>query len=290
MKRYPILLATAGLLVATPSFGDSGATATLGPLTVELVDLDPTDGVLPSIDFGAPHVGATEGQVNAVAVVGNDVRRITEGWGAPFVPVGVGVASGTVAAYASIAGAGQAEGTVFAAEGSAGDFSGHASVVSIYEAQAWQTDPWGRSFLLSPHTQLLVSAPAWVAISGSGGPGQTNASATLYLSGRYQFVSSDSLGFVADPDDGQSFVFSDARLLSVSISNTADTEMNGYYTFSATVHGEVYASAVPEPGVFALTLAGIGGVVSAARRRRDISSGPARPRASDIHGAGSATG
>jgi hypothetical protein len=67
------------------------------------------------------------------------------------------------------------------------------------------------------------------------------------------------------PASGDSIAVRAGSAYTLSFSNTQDS-----FTHSARVDGvSVQASVVPEPGTWALSLAGLTGVATAARRRRE---------------------
>jgi hypothetical protein len=111
------IVATLALLItqASPALASSTATATLGPLTITLYDLNPTDAIAPAILFSAADNSNTLAQSNTGSTANSDLDT---GVG-PWSPISSGAATSGAWANASIGGSGAPNGTTQSASGTA---------------------------------------------------------------------------------------------------------------------------------------------------------------------------
>lgn len=266
MLKHHLVLVIASLFASSACFAGSTASATLGPISLVLTDLDLTDGVEPSVEFGNPTFGAAEAYARAFVGVDPESQQQVSTSIIPFYPVAATVAYGPGTSDASIAGGSSASGALFLASGTMSNFAGPSGQVAVYEAQSGQAE-YGHRFVLSPNTRLTVSAEALVSLEATG-PGQTNSFATLLLIDHLGSVSQDQLSIVINPILGETLGGSYSRTLLVNVSNHSASFIEGYFSFGTTVHGEVYASPIPEPTIRSMLLAGLAiATVGAARRR-----------------------
>lgn len=266
MMKHKLALVIASLLGANACFAASTASATLGPISLVLTDLDLKDGVEPHVAFGNPTFGAAEAYARAFVGVDPESQQQVSTSIIPFYPVSATISFGPGTSAASIASSSSASTASFFASGGMSDFAGPSGQVAVYEAQSGQAE-YGHRFVLSANTQLSVSAEALVSLTATG-PGQTNSFATLLLIDHLGTVSQDQLSIVINPTTGETLGGSNSRTLSVLVSNLSDSPIEGYFSFGTSVHGEVYASPIPEPTSQMMLLAGLGiYTVGAARRR-----------------------
>ena len=266
MKRSACLFTVVGALCATPVLAASSATATLGPLMLELVDLDLGDGIAPSVTF-----------LDNNSIVGAGVSRggigdSNQGVGASaFDPGSVSALLAGVQSTAFIGGSGTAFGSSFTASGSAADFIGPVGDSARFVAQA--STPIGGGigiFVLSAQTQLTISASATITAQGTGAsgnpsPGGDNVSANVYIS---LTADSDALDYFNSSDGLTGFDFSETRTLSVTAFNPTAADLLVRYGISTSVSGDTFASAVPEPAAAVTLLTGLAALSVYARRRR----------------------
>jgi hypothetical protein len=126
MNRLSVTaLAAAGLLVATaPALANVSASALLGPLTVQLIDLDPSDGITPSLTFLAGTYGY--GSTASASVYEPFGNANTNQYGAlPWQSVSATAATSLVTATGSVSGGanGSAAGVSLLATGSVQAFT-----------------------------------------------------------------------------------------------------------------------------------------------------------------------
>lgn len=307
VPRLAFAVTLASLLAASPLVAQAGsyATATVGNLGFQLIDLDSTDGVLPS------YVLSTAGGNNTTASVYSSDGSL--GWSDSagktrdqlFSNLSLDTSTGKAQAHAEVtstsvsaSGSAAGKGTSF----NASAYTGQASSSYYYYGSYYAID-------LSPHSVLVVTARANVD-AWAGNPQCANTSGYYYsgcsnefasgtaamnlsysyygsgLSTNYAFNDSVnasanatySYSYQYDPKTGYgSYVYtanpdqlnSSGKLLTAVFTNSSDQVQRATLGLSATVQG--YATtAIPEAGtaaMFALGLLGLWGLGGQARRR-----------------------
>lgn len=282
MKRLSVIALAVAALAAAPAFAASSSSASIGPMSLQLFDLDPLDGVAPSITFNISPYGY-DTYVAASAYQSNPYAYDWQGgyFPGPWALNAVNAAAGVSQAAASIGGAGMANGATLSASGSSGDFTANTGDSATYTAEAnVHPNRWyGTSFTLTAKTLVLVSGNASVAADAAplGPSGYWDyAYAHVWLnvwgpgasgSGSQSAYDDITVGGYAY---GVPFSLSDARSLGASFVNLTSSDMDGYFEVGASVTGITYANVVPEPETYALMLAGLltVGIITHRRRRR----------------------
>jgi len=292
----------AGAALVLFAFGSSAAlasatsSASVNGLTVTLYDLNPGDGVAPSIAFTLAS-GLYGSYVRTSATDGAIGSQTNNAWSLqPFGPALANSAAGLAQASAAIGGS-LANGLALSAQGSAGgtltpgfgsDYAAsaaHASSEYSYNSMSFLLSPntlavFGGTFGLfaqttvglvsvpqPPYTQYSERASASVTVSvngvGPSGSGTQNNSQNESLSATYTTTYNPQTGQWVYT--GQTFSLLD-RQLAASFTNASGAAITGYLTLALGVSG--YSSvltAVPEPSTYLLMLAGA--AVLIARRR-----------------------
>lgn len=242
------------------------ATADISTFQIQLIDLDPGDGITAALTFADPFV------TSAVAVVRSDTEI---GDRPPFVTLG-----GAVSAEAA------ARGFAAQAELRSGDpFTPGAGPSASVAVHGEGSSTWAEAsaaayflgvpagFSLTPHTRVVFSALVSASISVGGGATaaaltRADAGGTLTLNADDGRIRRARAGI--GTDEGSSS-FAD-RLLSISLDNLGDAALFGQVSAYTDAAISYVPASVPEPATWALMLAGLAlitgaGGVSAPRRR-----------------------
>ncbi|MFN6993728.1 MAG: PEP-CTERM sorting domain-containing protein [Aquincola tertiaricarbonis] len=251
------------------------AEATLGPIAVQLEDLDLSDGITPSITFtytgGSPtyilignsqNGGGQEFSVSGTAPSGWGNFQRTESTGSTSAAV-VATSSGTLI------------GTSLSARSSVEE-TPRVGVGDIAYATAQQEiGLYEGSFVLSANTRANFTAAASIRGSLSqtiGAQEQVGATVALVAADAEYFATQYDRALLSEsvvsPPSGQA-TFEQASFFSVSVSNIGSAAQTRYlgatlYT-GASFYGPVRE--VPEPAAYTLFASGLGALIALGRRR-----------------------
>lgn len=294
-----VAAAAASLLVCAPALAKSTASASLGPFSITLIDLNLDDSITPSITFNNPYGYGSYADAYAYDSFNRQNSSVDNYGPAPWAPVSAAT-SGVDNAWASsgVTGSGSADGSTLFASGTAlgtGKNDPLSSHASSFQGDAW-SDAYSQSFTLSANTLLVVSAQsvlgtdvthvwdpalaygweyayAYTGIQlrgpGPGGGGSQGSSdgVSLGVNSMYYDTSPPCVtmtdGYCYGPNSA-----SDSRMLSVSFVNYTGASMDGSIYSFAQVYGYSSAAVVPEPASAALLLAGLAATAGVVRRRR----------------------
>lgn len=258
-------VALCALLVALPTWAAvrSGATAAAGPVTAQVFDLRPEDGVAANVSFASQAFGAAvSATVEETGPFDVQWRSRTGSWQG----TGVDMAASRTEVHAAITGGGANSplGATMQLSGVVHDVNSPSVASSAYAAHAAMlADGQMLSFALTPWSAMSLH----VDVSG--------ALSTLRPGDHAEIVFELSLNTSTGMERFDVFQMactnacSDAngRLLSLTLPNESDVTLEGLWTLNARVAGAVAASPVPEASSSALLMCGLALMGLVARRR-----------------------
>jgi hypothetical protein len=274
-RQTAVLVAVALLTAAGPVTAANYAGATLSKFAIKLYDLDPSDGVAPSITFAAdPVAGANVVRGSAEYTATGQESTFSEMGAQFFSPVSGSASVAYAVSSASISGPGRPDGgnTTFTASGTAEGARSHddGDPFSVFSAAA-QADV---RFVLSANTMVSVMARLDLVAYTTVGLDVFKNREESFAEGVLQVgqppeaggtVDSDGRGFYANKWNGGPEYKSLSVPLLVSWSNSSASSFDGvmYVTARAAGWSEVAldhhaVGVVPEPGTCGLMLAGLG--------------------------------
>jgi hypothetical protein len=270
MSRPAVTAAVAALLFSGSVHADVNVQTSLGKLTAALVDLDPNDGVNPSIAFNpVPLAPANPDKGAEVRVIAGAKGGDTIDSRAPIPTIDlITDAPGRATAAASLVDRVDPTQTVVNVAARASHAIGEPQ-----DAQALvQSDFF--TFVLSPHTSLVFTLPGTTF-------GRADDGATELFYGSSVFYATLQRPDGADADSDYAYLYNDLPFgqtssyehaddfaLTLHLSNTGSEAWQGEASYSSSAY--VYATAlpVPEPASAAMLAAGVGLLAWRGRRRR----------------------
>lgn len=278
----------------------SSATVNIGPINVTLIDLNPSDGILPSITWNN---SGTDFRTNVVSVLAYDTANSVfvgnADWGKSFgdtniqnIATSVSGATGSVISGSDDT---KLDGVTLNLDGYAnGTFL--AGNYSSYSAYAYLPERLTDLFTLGAYTGVIFSADSTISATTTIGwqDGLTytfeyaTASASFSVSGtqpagsggnQSSFADIDAtVSYLANPvwnDQTQTFDYTysgqsltKTAVLGGSFMNFTNVAKEGMLQFSARIDGYSYVvNSVPEPDAYALMFAGLSLVMFVRRRR-----------------------
>lgn len=297
MKLRTIAAACAALAFGSSAWAAASASATLSGLTVTLYDLNPTDGIGPSITFQS---NSTYGSYVSTSASDFSIgSQSGAGWSfSPLGPAGSSSAKGGAQAGAAVSGS-LGSGVTMSASGSAAGWTvappDFFSNVTSFGADAYAGAQFGSlRFELSPFTLAVINGQASLTATTTVGAKEgddfsldtesASAGFSMGMSGpgpsgggdSYQ-SSSDNVnlyadwGYFYDPETGTQGYTGESvsldRAFALSFTNLSGGALGGDLSIRLSVSGYSNVAAVPEPGSIALMVAGLGVVGLRLRRR-----------------------
>lgn len=264
-RPVPALLAAAALLAALPAHGRATSSATLADFRIELTDLDPSDGVAPSLTLDP----------DAYSLVGvmasNDVDFHSSRGDGAFAPVATSREIDSSGGSASFSGDPLGAGAVIAASAFADNGGGATSIAEVAGPPAAL---YFGDFVLGPRSQVTFSGSGSIDWSASGAYPSTYAALGVtfvrLVDGQQEWIGEDYLtagynGFGAPTGTISAPV-------ELSFANTTDASVVVIYAMG--VRADALdaqmdpPSPIDEPTGAALLFVGVPVLLWAARRRR----------------------
>jgi hypothetical protein len=286
MNRFVLHTLAAACLAAAvgPAFATASSSATFGNLIITLTDLNPNDGIAPSLSFTAAGHAFVLGETLGWGDVQDDTLY------AYTAQQQQGVLSGAThtdwsSATSSVTMANTVAG--FSALSAQGVAKSGLDGYGAYRSHATGADPFENGFTLSANTMITFSTSASLQTSTSMGYNLSadqreyaNAHVALYLTGNVGGVDQsdtqerDMVSTFDVRDDGSTIGVHNSwsGQLSVSFSNTSAVDASGTMRGFVSTEGNSAiwdgVTPVPEPETYAMLLGGLGLIGALGRRRR----------------------
>jgi hypothetical protein len=260
MNRSLVAVLAAALSLVAMTAGASAVTSVqLSDFQFRLIDLDPSDGITPSIDLSAypgslVYAGGYFDQGSSVFGPAQISASFESGFLEQASITNDLTNGGSATTLASVSDSTKNY-----------RFAGSTVILGVQDSTAL--------FTLSPHTELVMSGTVDVTAATTQVDGFTGSAEAF---AEFAF-STATTGFNdIDTDFAEVFIGGDSERslqsdLSVTLSNTSDASMQGgfYVRLSSNASILPIRTPVPEPGNVALMLAGLAGLVPLVRRRRN---------------------
>jgi hypothetical protein len=265
MNRVISLVAvTLSALLTANSHASSSASVTFSDIKLTLVDLNPGDGIAPSVTFGGFSTALSQTFYPATPDGG-----YTENFGASFFGAVAADAPPTPTSSASSSLSGDPQGAGAIAHAEAVD--GEASPAQTFSAGTIRLFGFGSlavpnaDFVLSPYTSLTISGTVDSTVSSTD---RLNDATTLVWLQFYDLISPDPRSSVyasAETALKPRGTYTSESVLTATFTNPGASAVFGYF------QGDIDASAVsgiPEPSALSMAGAGVILALAAALRRR----------------------
>lgn len=268
-SRLAAAFAVGLMLQSATAFADASATASFSNIAIELIDLDPGDGISPAVTFS----GLSSALAFMYSTPPYQTSQVANSGATSFAPVSAALpASTSGGASASFSG------DVYQGTGKAMSSSWVKGLQSPFGATTYalgrsvfgdDASPTGIGFVLSPHTELIITGLADVeGESTPGGDGQqTESIVDLYIDVEtFSGPQHREAHLHASLDGTLPFgAVTDEQNLLVSVSNGDATATSG--RFDGLV-GTRAVSFVPEPSTAAMLMAAIAGILLTSVQRK----------------------
>lgn len=296
-NKLVMLVGLIAAIGAAPANASVSATATFSDFSVTLFDLNPTDGVTPTITWSNPYgnyatyTQASTYDKNGYGVNNGSSYHYGQLDAANTTTANLSHASATASTGASSvagtpSGSLSASGSAFATQTSGGTsfsataydpyssyvtFTLSANTVAVFSAKATTQVATSVGYDSLHNTSESANASAGLSVSGANGVnGSQSASDSLYANASYTYT------YQQDPQTGKwGYVYTPQSVtksstLSGSFVNLSSGAKTGSLSMWVSASGYSAIAAVPEPESYAMFLAGLGLVGAVVRRRRPV--------------------
>lgn len=240
----------------------ASASASIGTVSITLIDLDPLDGIAPSLTFSGESSQSS-------GYVGDPYAYDFMSASGFYTPTSALASSTTGWSSGSTSANGATSSTMLYGSTASGVYNYSNS--SGYSYGQFTVTPWTLVILTTSYDVEAMTTIGTDGVNYESSQGGAQLEMNIagqdgweyHLISRYVSASHmwDGIGYVptSDAASGQ---------MTLSVANVAETEVSGsFYAYAYTSAGSSIA-AVPEPGTYAMLLAGLAGIGTMVRRRR----------------------
>ncbi len=265
--KNPALTVVAAViaLTATGLASASTASANFSDFHIELIDLDPSDGIAPAVQFEDVQGGSF-----VAAESGTPADHLTD------LHLGGQVFGGanSSATHDAASASAQLNGDAFAS-GAQAAATASADLRDTYgAASVWLGDGSNVvTFTLTPHTRLVISGDATASVMSTIDDPNADAWASIYLkltdyTGLDQVSDGGAEAEQFSTDGARPSELVDSRSVEISFDNATADSAGGIFYGAIDVSVSDLSLSVPEPATGALLLSGLGLAGLLRRRRR----------------------
>ena len=234
-------LAAAALLLCTPVFAASSGSFSTGPISFQLIDLRPDDGIAPSVSF--QKVSGQEGGVAAQAAQLSPLQLELRAQYRSWADSRIDSATDLAKAKARVQGGGSQDGlggAMLSGNGAARDFAGPTDAAAGFLAQAvLGSNGESIRLTLSPWTALVATFDTRVKLASTRAGDAADSTVELRLGLDGQEAHHDELHFECSGP----CQLAEGRALYVTVQNESDLVVGGEWWAMATVQGTAVAMA-----------------------------------------------
>lgn len=266
MKTKQIIAAMCGGLIAFSAAAQTTTTATVSNVSYRLVDLDPNDGIAPSLTV--VNYGTVTGPSSLTAGFEMNAVQVDVIGPSANMPINLAETHGTASASGAITGDGALASMGLSVTAKA---TGDGSFTFI-QASA-QAGSGLTNFLLSPKTQVIFTADSsqigQTQQAGDWAVANSWISILTYVNGQPDYVQSPWNTMNSYNVGGGAHTETWNGVLTVSYQNLSDAAQVSAFGAGAAVNSDGFGAPlpVPEPSTYAMLLAGLAMTGFAARRR-----------------------
>lgn len=278
-KVFTVVAAWASLYWAGQATATTSAVATISNMQIQLIDLDPNDGIAPSITYCGGAICGSSSFGGVYRGRASDVDKEQLNYSKTlFGNSAASVTSGPASAQAS----------VFSGPNGLSLTVSGTAIGSGFAAGAFAVDNFS-SFTLSNNTLLTITADASYSAALDGGRDTVYEEATVYFDFRLYGPDSDGIGccqnseaggftgiyaeLFYDEEGNPQYVgssMSGSGRMEISFGNVSGGDLGGSLWAGVRVTGVSNALPVPEPSTNVLLVAGLGVVGFLTRRRSQL--------------------
>lgn len=266
-SRSTTAAAVLALGVVSTAHAAATASAEVGQITITLIDLDPFDGITPTLAF------QNEKSYSFASVYGDSTSTYDSDTAAgSFMPTSASAVDALGWGTGSTGAGGAQSAAELAGSPTAGVYSGTQG--AGYFSGYFEITPWTGLILTTDYSAHADTSVGWSADDQSEYAGSyAQLGLRIFQSGGTEQHSASRNAFASYIWDGSQYVgqsYAASGQLRLTYANFSSDAQSGSYVAETYAYAQsTIAAAIPEPGTYGLLLAGLAGIGAVLRRRRD---------------------